>query len=169
MFEDIGAEVNDLFAGYNFTKELVVSTTNESGQVVTGTGNLTASGPRLKIEAGMSENFDSNTAEDSSLFTLKKVGIDSEGRITGELNMRTSGKASLYINAEDERQEPGRPMKSYGTIGAIYKTPLFTMDSNVDIVNGPTTRSSCFYHNKHWNIKVGSEIQLNTHFDEKKQ
>lgn len=166
MFEDIGAEVNDLFANYNYSKELVVRTVNESGQVVTSTGTLTQNGPRLKIEGGMSENGDS-TNNSSSLLTLKKFGIDSEGRVTGELSMKTSNQASLYINAEDERQEPGRPIKSYGTIGALYRTPTFTLDSNIDIVNGPTTRSSCFYHNKHWNIKFGSEIQLNTHFDDK--
>ena len=163
MFEDIGSEVSELFSEYNYSKELKVSTKNESGYVVTGTGNLASSGPKLNVEAGMDDKSDAN-----SLFKLNKVGIDSDGKVTGELTMRTSDKTKLYINAEDERQEPGRPIKSFGSIGANYSTSAFTLDTNVDIVNGPTSHSSCFYHNKHWNIKVGSEIQINTHFDDKR-
>ena len=170
MFDSIGKEVADLFADYNFSRSLKVSSENEAGTVVTATGDLLASGPRLKVEAGTKESSEWGSSDSSlaSFVSLKNMSIDSEGKVSGELNMRTSNVTQLYINAEDERQEPGKPIKSFGTIGAKYSTPSFIMDTNVDIVNGPTSRSSCFYYNNHWNIKVGSEIQVNTHFDDNK-
>ena len=174
MFDSIGKEVTDLFADYNFSRSLKVSSVNDAGTVVTGTGDLLASGPRLKVEAGTkdahadTDDNDSNVNAAASFLSLQNVSIDSEGKVSGELKMRTSNVTQLYINAEDERQEPGKPIKSFGTIGARYSTPSFTMDTNVDIVNGPTSRSSCFYYNNHWNIKAGSELQVNTHFDDNK-
>jgi len=165
MYEEIDVELMELFGGYNFTKSLQVSSINEGGTIVTGQCKLDVGGPRFSIEAGQKQV---PLADTTSTFTLNKVSITNEGRISGELSMKTSDVSRLYVCAEDERQEPGRPIKSFGTIGATYTTPSFSLDTNVDIVNGPTSRCSFLYNYKPWNVKIGTEVQINTHLDDNK-
>jgi hypothetical protein len=141
--------------------------------VVTSTGSLTAGGPRLRLEAGQ-ESVSKGTGEDNKndnnkkTFKLNKIAFDSEGKVYGEMTMYTSKNSKLYVCAEDERQEPGRPIKSFGTIGSNFSTTNLTIDTSVDIVNGPTSRSWIYYHYQPWNLKIGSEIQINSHFDDAK-
>jgi len=165
MYEEIDEEIMELFGGYNFSKSLQVSSMNEGGTIVTGQCKIDVGGPRFSVEAGQKQV---PLAETTSTFTLNKVSINNEGRISGELSMKTSDVSRLYVCAEDERQEPGRPIKSFGTIGAEYTTPSFSLDTNVDIVNGPTSRCSFLYNYKPWNVKIGTEVQINTHLDDNK-
>lgn len=165
MYEDIDIEVMELFGGYNFSKSLSVSTINEGGTIVKGECKLDVVNPRFSIEAGQKQL---PLADQKSSFTLNKLGITNEGRISGELSMKTSDVSRLYICAEDERQEPGRPIKSFGTIGAAYTASALSLDTNVDIVNGPTSRCSFLYHYKPWHLKIAGEIQINTHLDDNK-
>ena len=163
FFEDVDKKITDLFnEGFNYYKSLNISSLNESGTIVSGQGILGYGTPRFNIKAGQADGVKS-----TSVFTLNHVSIDNNGRVSGDLSMKTSDVSSLYIRVEDERSEPGRPLNSSGTIGAAYTSERFAFDTNVDIVNGPTSRSSLIFNYLPWNLKVGGEIKVNTHVDSK--
>ena len=81
-----------------------------TGTVVTSKGNLPAGGPRLRVEAGQKDNEDGNEGGGGGggggggkMFKLNKIAFDSEGKVYGEMTMKTSKNSKLYFCAEDGR------------------------------------------------------------------
>jgi hypothetical protein len=66
----------------------------------------------------------------------------------------------LYCNAEDGRQEPGKPLRSFGILGMNFlsQNGNIAVQGDVDVVNGPTFYGSSMmkYNNC---FKFGLEVR----------
>jgi hypothetical protein len=71
----------------------------------------------------------------------------------------------LLVSAEDGRQEPGKPLHSFGKVGVEYSFPMLGVTTDVDVVNGPTLRTSALL--RRYAMQVGFELQYNSHLEDK--
>lgn len=159
MFDEIGKDIDELFSGYEFSNSLRCSTVNESGVRVTGEGLLSGvTRPVSSLSMGQEKSQGS--------LTVDNLSITNEGRVSGEFSMRSGAASKLYLSVQDERSEPGRSIKSSGKIGVEYRSEVISIDTSIDVINGPTGRTTFLYAYKPWNIKFGANVQLNSHWDE---
>lgn len=82
-----------------------------------------------------------------------------------EASYRLTAPMKFTVSVEDGRQEPGKPLHSFGRIGAQYTTPSLAVDADVDVVNGPTIRTSALL--RKYSVLLGFDLQYNTHFEDK--
>ncbi len=159
MFDEIGKDIEALFEGFEFSNTLRCSTLNKSGIRVTAEGLLSATGSNVSsLSIGQEKSQGS--------LTVENLSMTNEGRVSGEFSMKSSSFSKLYLSAQDERSEPGRSIKSSGKIGAEYRSEILSIDTSIDVVNGPTGRATFLYAYRPWNIKFGANVQLNSHWDE---
>lgn len=97
------------------------------------------------------------------LLSLDKLRMKSDGRLLAEVSLKTSDYFKLTMSAEDGRQEPGRPIQSFGKVGVELTFPKLNLDADLDVVNGPLLRTSALYN--HGNYKVGGETLINTNIE----
>lgn len=88
-----------------------------------------------------------------------------DGRILLEASYHVHDKVKLLVSAEDGRQEPGKPLHSFGKIGIEYEVPAVAVTADVDVVNGPTIRTSVLGRRKALN--AGIDLQYNSHLEDK--
>lgn len=161
MFDEVGEDIDALFGGYEFTNSLLCSSFNKDlGLKVTGEGALSTSSNPLSSSISVSQG------KKGGSFAIDNLSLTNEGRISGEFSINTSASSKLYLCAQDERSEPGRNIKSSGKIGAEFKTDLYSIDTNVDVVNGPTGSSTFLYKYLPWNIQFGANLKVNSHWDD---
>ena len=79
--------------------------------------------------------------------------------------MQLAPSWKLTVSAEDSRQEPGKPLHSFGKLGIIYKDPMITFSSNVDVVNGPKLQAALI--GRYGLLTIGTQATCNAHFDDK--
>lgn len=159
MYGDIGKGVKDLLDDdYFYVQRLKIATTNDSKLSWITEGELSSKGSFASISASLK----------SSNLSLDNFRIKSDGRILVEASLQTSEFTKFTINAEDGRQEPGKLLQSNGKLGCEFRLPAISGKADLDIVNGPTFRSSMLY-NLTDNFKIGSEIAVNTRLEEKDQ
>jgi|TARA_A100001015_G_scaffold317721_1_gene435421 hypothetical protein len=159
MFDEIGQDIEALFEGFEFSNTLRCSTVNNSGVRVTAEGILSSSDKNVSsLSMGQKKSPGS--------LVVENISITNEGRVSGEFSVKFSGVSKLYLSAQDERSEPGRSIKSSGKIGAEYRSEILSMDTSIDVINGPTGRATFLYAYRPWNIKFGANVQLNSHWDE---
>lgn len=161
MFKDIGSGARELLEDdYFYSQRLRIKTTNASEMSWLTEGELSTKGASAAITA---------TRKGSTL-SLDKLRVKSDGRILVEASLLTSNTTKLTMSAEDGRQEPGKPLQSFGKLGCEFKIPgtLYggTISSDIDVVNGPIFRSSGLY-NYSKAMKLGGEIVVNTRLEEK--
>jgi hypothetical protein len=101
----------------------------------------------------------------SAMIDLEKLSVSNEGRVMGEVSMKTSAFSKLYLSAQDERSEPGKSLNSSAKVGAVYAGNTCEMDANIDVVNGPTGRFSMVF-SPYKNFLMGTYIQVNAHWDD---
>lgn len=82
-----------------------------------------------------------------------------------EASYKLSTPLKFTLSVEDGRQEPGKPLHSFGRIGAQYATNSLVVDADVDVVNGPTIRTSAML--RKYSVLLGFDLQYNTHFEDK--
>jgi Eukaryotic porin len=157
MFCDIGKGVKDLLDDdYFYVQRLKISTTNESKLSWLTEGELSSKGSFASISASLK----------SPNLSLDNFRIKSDGRIHVEASLQTNESTKFTICAEDGRQEPGKLLHSNGKIGCEFRSPAISGKADLDIVNGPTFRSSLLY-NFTDKFNFGSEIAVNTRLEEK--
>lgn len=154
----------DLFEeGYLGGQSLRVKTVNDVGLEVLVEGELTPRGAQGSISA--------STKTPRALFNLDKLRLKTDGRLAGDASYILSNDpevdSRLYVAFEDGRQEPGKPLKSFGKAGSKLKSRSFDLDASIDVVNGPTLRAAALYQNAKSNLSFGVEAQVNTHWEEK--
>ena len=69
------------------------------------------------------------------------------------------------MSAEDGRQEPGKPLHSFGKIGVEYSIPALSMSGDIDVVNGPTFGASVLM--KTHQFLGGFDLHYNSHLEDK--
>lgn len=82
-----------------------------------------------------------------------------------EASYQVTDSTKLLVSAEDGRQEPGKPLHSFGKIGAEYILPRLALTADVDVVNGPTIRASAL--GKSGLFKGGFDLQYNSHLEDR--
>lgn len=82
-----------------------------------------------------------------------------------EASYKLSAPLKFTLSVEDGRQEPGKPLHSFGRIGAQYASSTLAVDADVDVVNGPTFRTSALL--RKYSALLGFDLQYNTHFEDK--
>ena len=60
--------------------------------------------------------------------------MTTDGRVIGEAALALDQALKLSLSVEDGRHDPGRPVQSYGKLGATYSIPFGIMDLEVDVV-----------------------------------
>lgn len=159
MFCDVGKGAKDLLEeDYFFTQRLKVGTTNQSKLSWITEGELSSKGSSALISA----------SRKGANISLDNFRIKSDGRLLVEGSIKQSETLKLTMSAEDGRQEPGKMLQSSGKLGCEFTSPALSGKAEVDIVNGPTFRSS-FLYNHNSSLSVGSEIAVNTRAEEKDQ
>lgn len=154
------SDVDLLEDGFNkYAKQLVVKTTNDAGLAVTMEGDLTNKGPLGSMSA--------SSKLGNKAFSLDLLRVKTDGRIAGEASYTIATDSKVYLSVEDGRQEPGKPLQSYGKFGSRLKTHNSDVDVSVDLVNGPTFRGAATYTLPQANLSLGVEAQINTHWEEK--
>jgi len=157
MFKDIGNEVEKLLEDdYNFINKLVVKTQNQSNVIVIGDGELSNKGVNSSIVASYIGNN----------FILEKLRVKNDGRILMEAALKTSTFSKFTVSAEDGRQEPGKPLQSFGKLGCEFVLPKVSLTADVDVINGPLIRTSTLYKYNN-NLSFGGETVVNTHLEDK--
>ena len=149
MFDEIGQDIEALFDGFEFSNTLRCSSVNNVGIRVTAEGILSTS------ENNVSSLSMSQEKPRGSL-VVENLSITNEGRVSGEFSIKSSEASKLYLSAQDERSEPGRSIKSSGKIGAEYRSQTLSIDTSIDVINGPTGRATFLYDYKPWNIKFAA-------------
>ena len=157
-FSDIGKFLKHLFDDdYAFSKKIAVKTKNDSDFEVETEGELLAKGTQASV-----------TIKRAGLpLSLDKIRIKSDGRVLVEGSYSTSPVSKFTISAEDGRQEPGKPLQSFGKLGCSFALPNADVSADIDVVNGPTLRASALMFNKNKQINGGFEVLLNSRFEEK--
>jgi len=161
MFSDLGKASKELLENdYFYCQKLKVKTTNASLLSWFTEGELGGKGAVASTTV---------TCKGSSL-SLDKLRVKSDGRVLMEASLLTSNHTKFTMCAEDGRQEPGKPLQSFGKLGCEFKIPGAahggTVASDIDVVNGPIFRSS-FLYNYSPAVKLGGEVVVNTRLEEK--
>mgnify|MGYP003385142633 CR=1 FL=1 len=134
-FFSIGKERSDFFEdGFFSSKKLLVKVKNSAGVALNFESNIE---PRGTMVSSISSSYKSGNS-----VSLEKFCIKSDGRVSMEACMKLNDATKLTVAAEDSRQEPGKPVYSFGKLGFEYRIPLCTITSDVDVVNGYALRSS---------------------------
>ena len=156
MFKDIGKEVERLLDDdYSYGPKLEITTRNKSNVVIIGDGEVING----KVNSSIVASYIGNN------FTLDKLRVKSDGRILMEAALRTSNLSKFTVSAEDGRQEPGKPLQSFGKLGCEIVLPKVSLTADVDVINGPLIRTSSLYKYND-NISFGGEAIINSHLEE---
>lgn len=81
--------------------------------------------------------------------------------------MKITENLKLTSSIEDGRQEPGKPLHSFGKLGFEYISSLVNTSGEIDVVNGPSLQSAVLFH--HGPFRAGAELLFNSHLEEKDQ
>lgn len=88
-----------------------------------------------------------------------------DGRISADGSIRANDSLKFTASIEDGRQEPGKPLTSFGKIGFDFQRPYYALVADVDVVNGPTLRGSGIF--RRHGLIAGAEVLYNSHFEDK--
>ncbi len=141
-------------------KRLVVRSKNETDIEVCSEGELSAKGSQASL----------TISRLSSQLSLEKFRMKSDGRFLAEASLRTSPISKFIVCAEDGRQEPGKPLQSFGKLGCeiLLPNPRFGVIADIDVVNGPLFRLAALYRPT-TNLSIGLESLVNSHLEDKDQ
>lgn len=72
-------------------------------------------------------------------------------------------RVSCFVRAEDGRQEPGKPLRSFGILGMNFQSTSgnVAIQGDVDVVNGPTFYGSTILKYNDC-FKFGIEVSSST-------
>jgi hypothetical protein len=143
---------------YFFNPRLKIKTTNASQLTWVTEGELNSKGASASISA----------IKKGPTLSLDKLRVKSDGRVLAEASLKTNQYTKFTVSAEDGRQEPGKPLQSFGKLGYELATSRLFVTGDVDVVNGPIVRTSMNY-NYSSSVSAGGEVLVNTHFEEKGQ
>jgi len=153
-FALIGKERAEFFDdGYFISKKLFLRTKNSAGVEITADSEIMQKGIFGTIAASYK----------TPSVSLDRFAVKSDGRISLEAAMALNPFFKVTVAAEDSRQEPGKPLHSYGKVGFEYRNPMIQVASDVDIVNGPVLKSSVIGNYK--SLRVGTQAICNTHLE----
>lgn len=164
-FSTIGIERNEFFDfGYFQTKRVLLNIKNKSGVVFNHQSELL---PKGHMFGSITVSYKPENAS----VALDRFGVKSDGRIILDAAMKLNQNLKLTVSAEDSRQEPGKPLHSFGKLGFEYKNNKtsvlpFVFANDVDVVNGPILRSS-FVASIQNVLKFGVQGVINMHMDDK--
>lgn len=145
---------------YFYVKKVQVKSKNESEIEVVTEGELSAKGPQAAL----------TLSRKAAPLSLEKFRVKSDGRVLAEASLTTSSYSKFTMCAEDGRQEPGKPLQSFGKLGCeiLLPSPKLGVIGDVDVVNGPLCRLGVLWSVSK-NFSLGVETLLNTHLEDKEQ
>lgn len=165
-FASIGKERFDFFDdGFFNSKKLIVKVKNSAGVAINFESDIEAKG-------NMASSISSSYKTGNSV-SLDKFRVKSDGRISLEACMKLNDSVKLTVAAEDSRQEPGKPVYSFGKLGFEYKVPLLgILAADVDVVNNYSLRSSVVTNYNAFKfgaqcVVSGKTRENNTHLEHK--
>lgn len=159
MFKDIGKDADRLLEdGYSYVNKLEIKTTNKSNVVIVGEGEIATNGKG--VQSSIAASYVGNS------FILDKLRVKSDGRILMEAALRTSSISKFTVSAEDGRQEPGKPLQSFGKLGCELLFPKVSLTADIDVINGPLIKTTTLYKYND-NISFGGEAIINSHLEDK--
>ena len=135
-----------------------IKTKNESDLLWVTEGELSSKGAMASVSA----------SKQGTTLSLDKFRVKSDGRVLIEASLLTSKASKFTMKAEDGRQEPGKPLQSFGKLGCELKTSSAYATADIDVVNGPIFRSSVVY-NYNSSLSLGGGAVVNTHLEERDQ
>lgn len=145
---------------YLSSKRFYFTSTNEDKINVTVEGELAQKGTTAAVSIQNKGNY---------MIDLDRLRVKSDGRILLEASLKANDNLKFFMAAEDGKQEPGRPLQSFGKIGSeiLFNNTNFNID--IDVVNGPLIKGSLMQsYNTIGKWKFGGEAIINTKFDENK-
>ena len=152
--EEFGSALRKLIEDdYSFTNKFSMSTTNPMGIEVSTEGELSEKGPLGSITATCK----------GPILSLDNLSIHSNGKLNAKASLKTNAVSTFFVSAGDERIEPGKSLQSFGKLGAVFATPSYYVNADVDVVNGPLLHASASYLYKKW--RLGGETVINTHLE----
>lgn len=159
-FNDLEKKINSLiFDDYFYNKNIKLKTTNSSDIDWTAAGTLSPSGTIGEVSA---------VYLNPNGFSLENFKIKTDGRVMAEASLKFTESLKFNASIEDGRQEPGKPLRSFGILGMNFQSTSgnVAIQGDVDVVNGPTFYgSSVLKYNDCF--KFGIETRYNTHYEEK--
>lgn len=160
FFKDFGKATADLFNDdFSYKRKLKIKLPTPNGVTWTQDMELSNKGVMGKLSAKYKH---------VSGISLDKLEFKTDGRVLGEASLEVDPHLKLWVSAEDGRQDSGKPIKSHGKLGFEYVKPgAFTVESDVDVVNGPTVHGAAVVNVK--GLLAGVEATYNTQLDEKDQ
>lgn len=90
-----------------------------------------------------------------------------DGRVSADASLKVSETKTFTASIEDGRQEPGKPLQSYGKLGLDFLSSGTSLKADIDIVNGPILSGSIL--SRYGPFRIGGEAFLNTHLEERDQ
>lgn len=134
-FSAIGKERAEFFDdGYFNTKRLLIKVRNSAGVEFTHESEVLPKGGMISSILSSYKN--------SGAVSLDKFKVHGDGRVSLEACMKLNNFVKLTVAAEDSRQQPGKSSYSFGKLGFLYRNPIVTVASDLDVVNNFALRSS---------------------------
>lgn len=158
FFIDIGKRITDLlFEDFLVSQTLKLKTKSATGVQWKSEGEISSK----NVQGSLSASFHNSLG-----LSLETLRVKSDGRVLMEASWRTSEYMKYNVSAEDGRQELGRPLHSFGRLGVEYTDPNVSFTSSLDVVNGPTVRSTLLVKLLR-GLSIGGESTVNSHLDDK--
>lgn len=148
-YGDLIKDASDLLSKkYKFDKKVKITTKSADGVKFTSEGKLKSKG----FDATVKAEF----AKDS--FKVDKIELASAGTLVAEFKLAglTDG-LDLTFKAHESLRTAGT--LSYGKLGATYKADSLRVDTEVDLINGPTVDASAVFG--YQNVSVGATATFN--------
>mmetsp|Transcript_16343 Transcript_16343/g.24638 ORF Transcript_16343/g.24638 Transcript_16343/m.24638 type:complete len:286 (-) Transcript_16343:137-994(-) len=158
-YKNLEYKINGLLEDdYFYTKKVDLKTTNASGIEWSAAGVISPTG----TVGSFSARWDNPLG-----FTLENFRVKTDGRVLAEASLKVAEGLKFTSSIEDGRQEPGKPLRSYGKLGLDFLSDYVSVQGDVDIVNGPIVSSSIL--GEYEKFKFGGDVFLDTHFEDREQ
>mmetsp|Transcript_16776 Transcript_16776/g.25209 ORF Transcript_16776/g.25209 Transcript_16776/m.25209 type:complete len:292 (-) Transcript_16776:82-957(-) len=144
--------------GFFFSKKISVKTKNAAGVEWSVDGDLSSRG---------SQGSMSIAYNDPAGLSIEQMRIRTDGRVLGEASFQVSDSFKLTACIEDGRQEPGKPLYSFGKLGLDYCVENFSAQTDLDVVNGPSLQGCALLSFPY--LRLGGEFLCNTHLEDKRK
>lgn len=153
-FKDVSKSANDLLTKeYCFDRKFKLQTKTANGVQFTTEGTLI---PNKATSGKLTAKF-----KPFEGISVDKLCVTTAGRFQLEATLENALEgASFTVNAED-----GANKAPAGAVSMKYANDSFTLNSSVDIVDGPTLYSAGTFGFE--GFVLGGEVKYNTQFDDK--
>jgi len=156
-YKDVAKSANDLLnSDYKFVKSLKLKSKSSNGFDFTCESKLGAA-----VSSSLSTKF-----SPAANVTVDKLQVNTDGRVVVESSLKNAVKGMTFKFAAEDGSSKGASGKEYtpqGSLSVDYCADKVTVNSKLDVVNGPTLSVSAL--TGHGGFVFGGTMTYNTQFD----